>query len=353
MNALTPELIREAIRAYLNAPNWETARQVIETQQHVLLHPAAEVGFEQIIAMQIDEKLVQQMEQHLALLRRSREVGVDAAFTNPEALPNYPSAEALAIAIGGFIRTEECEDTLMYLRLNHRLLLHPDADSVFEALIDQAQDEEVEQLLNSHYAMVQSCREYGIDEGFARVKNSVWPDEPDPPPYEEIMQAVVGYVNTPDWQAARMVVEQAPELLLGLGADIVFAQIIASRSDDGTEKLNQYRQVLAWARTDGIDVAFERAAETFLVDVAPQHIAMAIAQFAQTSTWEEAHQVFETHQELLLSPLTSQIFDHLIDIAQRQGQHDMVEALEDHHLVCQWASEYGVDEAFRRAEAEL
>lgn len=354
MTPPTAEMISQTIRAFLSSPDWQSAKDTLKAQQDVLLHPATEVGFEQIIAMQSDPKLIQAMIQHLNLLRLSRRMGIDAAFENPGQGMVAPSSEALAIVIGGFVRTEECEDTLAYLYQNQRLLLHPAADAVFETLIEQADNDDTAQLLKSHYTMVQSCREYGIEAGFNRVKDSVWPDSPEPVPYEDIMHAVVSYVNTPDWASAQAVVESNQGLLLGLAADIVFAQIIASQQQKASvEKLHMYRKVLAWAREIGIEAAFERAEREFPSGPPLQAIADAIARFANTGSWPEARQAFDAHQHLLMHPAAPQVFEQLMTIVRERSQHDMLEALQDHLLVCQWVQEFGVEEAFRRAAAEL
>jgi hypothetical protein len=73
----------EAVRAFVNADDWDATRQVLQARQALLLRPEVEALFEANIAQARatgDERAVQILKLHLALLRDCQTHGIKAAF---------------------------------------------------------------------------------------------------------------------------------------------------------------------------------------------------------------------------------------------------------------------------------
>jgi hypothetical protein len=86
----------QAVRAFVNAEDWDATRQVVEAQQAVLFQPQVEALFEQNIARARaagEQRAVEMLELHLALLRQCQAVGLEAAFAQLQAAPREGSAD--------------------------------------------------------------------------------------------------------------------------------------------------------------------------------------------------------------------------------------------------------------------
>jgi hypothetical protein len=87
-----PELLLQAILAFVRARTWSESRRVVEERPE-LLSDAADALLGQLIAAQEDADVRRYLEEHRALLRRCREVGVERAFREKmEALARSLSA---------------------------------------------------------------------------------------------------------------------------------------------------------------------------------------------------------------------------------------------------------------------
>src|SRR5437899_3263874 len=76
--------IMGAIKDFVNAPDWEETRRVVEMQQGLLFRPEVETLFERNIthARIIGEELmVRTLEVLLDLLRECKTIGIEEAFT--------------------------------------------------------------------------------------------------------------------------------------------------------------------------------------------------------------------------------------------------------------------------------
>ncbi len=87
-----PEPLLQAILAFVRARTWSESRRVVEERPE-LLSDAADALLGQLIAAQEDADVRRYLEEHRALLRRCREVGVESAFREKmEALARSLSA---------------------------------------------------------------------------------------------------------------------------------------------------------------------------------------------------------------------------------------------------------------------
>ena len=81
-SAVSDEVV-QAVRDFVNAEDWDTTRQIVEAQQAVLFQPEVESLFEQNIARALtngNQRTVQMLESHLALLRECKTIGIGGAF---------------------------------------------------------------------------------------------------------------------------------------------------------------------------------------------------------------------------------------------------------------------------------
>jgi hypothetical protein len=73
----------QAVRDFVNAGDWAATRHVLEAQQAILFRPEVETLFEQNIAQARgsgNQRVVDVLEMHLALLRASKAKGITEAF---------------------------------------------------------------------------------------------------------------------------------------------------------------------------------------------------------------------------------------------------------------------------------
>jgi hypothetical protein len=77
----TSKEVRQAVHDFVNAEDWDATRQVVEAQQTLLFRPEVEALFEWNIAQTTGEQWkVDILEQHLALLRNCKKIGIAEAF---------------------------------------------------------------------------------------------------------------------------------------------------------------------------------------------------------------------------------------------------------------------------------
>ncbi|MBN1285445.1 MAG: hypothetical protein JXB47_08605 [Anaerolineae bacterium] len=87
---------------------------------------------------------------------------------------------------------------------------------------------------------------------------------PDELVIDALIKAIVAYNNTPNWDAARAVVEARREILLTSSADVIYEILIVAEGDKVVaRKLGARRVVLGLCRAVGIEAAFRRAKERF------------------------------------------------------------------------------------------
>jgi hypothetical protein len=77
----TSKEVRQAVHNFVQAEDWNATRQVVEAQQTLLFRPEVEALFEWNIAQTKEEQWkVDILEQHLALLRNCKKIGIAQAF---------------------------------------------------------------------------------------------------------------------------------------------------------------------------------------------------------------------------------------------------------------------------------
>ncbi len=265
-------------------------------------------------------------------------------------MDDTPTPDAIAEAIVAFVNTSDWGEARQIVEENRALLLDPSADVIFRQLLDAVQDNPDKiRVLVAHQTMLRWCRRYGIDEAFRRAEEG---DATAPQP-QDVADAIYQFVNTSDWDEAQAVAEAYKELLLHPHADDVFEAIIAAQGDDGrtVEVLRKHQTVLRWCREDGLSAGFERARQQQVQDDAISDlISQAVLAFVNTNSWDEAQQVVEEHQAVLLHPAADQVLEQVIAT---QEDESAIEILRSHRTVLQWCREVGIDMAFRRVQDSI
>jgi CHAT domain-containing protein len=106
----------------------------------------------------------------------------------------------------------------------------------------------------------------GVHTPYASGRPASRPTAPPRPPGaqvdpEEVARALEEYVNAPDWDASRAVVEEHPELLTNTALMLMRANVsrVAERvGPAASQVLARYLQTLEVAQREGVDFAFER-----------------------------------------------------------------------------------------------
>jgi hypothetical protein len=187
---------------------------------------------------------------------------------------------------------------------------------------------------------------------------------------QTIADAIVDFVQTPDWNAARAQVERHSLLLLRPAADTVF-QVLIDNAPPGTsaqtlEMLRQHRAILTQCREIGVEETFRRlttneprppapsqagpapSAGSGPSDAELQAIAEAIATFVQTPDWNAARAQVEQRSALLLRPIADEVFGAIIENAPEGTPQEAINMLRQHRAVLASCREVGIAETFRR-----
>jgi len=103
-----PDSLRTAVRAFVNAADWATSRQVVEDQQAVLLQPEVDSLFAANIAQAQatgDTDIAETLEVHRDVLRDCHTLGIPAAFARLDERRRSTAAPALPFAADLIPRT--------------------------------------------------------------------------------------------------------------------------------------------------------------------------------------------------------------------------------------------------------
>jgi hypothetical protein len=137
-----PADVMQAVREYVTAQDWSATRQVVEERQELLFQPEVEVVFEQNIARARadgEQRMLELLELHLALLRDCRSRGIAVAFEELEkaqadVLP-FP-AELISRSIAALLGSpQEKIAHMQYLTTQAA----PTTDEQFKALLNTIQ----------------------------------------------------------------------------------------------------------------------------------------------------------------------------------------------------------------------
>ncbi len=170
-----PRQLLETIFAFIQAETWAESRRIVEEHPE-LLSDEADGLLGQLIeaARELGEgDAVRLLEEHRALLRRCREVGVERAFAEEVGAQH---AELLLEALQAFVAADTWDESRRIVE-EHPELLSDEADALLGRMLEAEEvrrTSEVRRTLEKHRALLRRCREVGVARAFAeRVGSSV------------------------------------------------------------------------------------------------------------------------------------------------------------------------------------
>ena len=253
---MATDRLAEALEQYINTEDWEQGRRVVEDNQELLTDEALALLVESVgdYRRANRDEVADYLREHLAVLERSRQVGIDQAFREAsgrarEALearrrqlaglrPKSPTPIQAAVwelleaenpeqvdrALGGHPELAENEEALDYLDDLMRRAEEADYDEAMRLL------REYHQLLQAYYEL---------------------------PP---LLQALQELTAVPTWTEAREIFERHPELLSDeaiQSLDSLISEAEAQGDAATALALVAYRELLARSREVGPERALE------------------------------------------------------------------------------------------------
>ncbi len=253
--------VAEALEQYVNSQDWDEARQIVDRNKELLGDEARALLAESVVDYQEAgrDDLANYLEQHLKVLDRAREAGVDQAF-------NEASARA---------------EQVQQVRRTQLDSLRPKGPSGVQAavwqLLDAGSPEEVDRILEGHPELsqkqdglnyldelIKQARDKGQNEALSLMQeyHELLQSLYELPP---LMRALQEFMAVPTWSEARDVLKKHPELM-GDEAPRVMDSLIGEARKQGDENtanaLETYRRVLQRAREIGPEQAIEEASMT-------------------------------------------------------------------------------------------
>jgi len=153
------------LHQFINADTWAETRRIVEAHPE-LLTDAADALLGRLVDAareEGDEEAVRLLEEHRALLRRCREVGVERAFAE------RGGATELIEVLQAFLTADTWAESRRIVEA-HPELLTDAADALLGRMVDAARekgDERAVRLFEEHRALLRRCREAGVEQAFA------------------------------------------------------------------------------------------------------------------------------------------------------------------------------------------
>ncbi len=170
--------------------------------------------------------------------------------------------------------------------------------------------------------------------------------DPLPPPDAAAIDVIAAFINAPDWEASRAVLEAHPELMEPHFDRQMRGLIEAARlqNPELARHLIMHRELLERAREQGIDAAFEAATRP-----PDEALVNALLDFLRGEDWPASRRVLEAHP-MLLSEEAHRLLEELIQEAVTGGDSELAYHLSVHLDLLRTAAEVGYEEAFRRLD---
>ncbi len=226
----------QTLQEFIQASTWTESQRIVE-QHPELLGDEADTLLGQLVEAargQGDEDAARVLEEHRALLRRCREVGVAEAFA-AKMLP--PEAQERAAALG-----LTAEQALEMARLAAEM-----PSELLEALAELAargaeirSPEDLERLLSERPDLRQR-----LEEAARRAAGAV-----------PLLQTLQEFIQASTWAESRRILEAHPELLADEADTLLGMLIQAQEDEDARRYLEEHRALLRRCREVGIPRAF-------------------------------------------------------------------------------------------------
>ncbi len=257
---MTVDKLSEALEQFVNTEDWDEARQVVEQNRELMSDEAVNLLQQSVKDYRESgrSEVANYLEEHLNILKRSREAGVEEAFNEAnqravEALqaqrreldtlrPTSPTP--IQSAVWQLLDADTPEAVDRALSENPQLSQQEESVNYLDELTRQAQERDLsqaERILGDYRDLLQAFFEL--------------------PP---LMMALQEFMSVPTWSEAGEVIKQNPDLLGDeslQNMDSLIAEAEAQGDQATADTLRTYRQVIARAREAGIDQAIQEAME--------------------------------------------------------------------------------------------
>ncbi|NDJ53156.1 MAG: hypothetical protein GYB68_08750 [Chloroflexi bacterium] len=241
-----------AILSFLSASSWSSAQGIVEDHPD-LLRPKAELMLDSLIKeakAQGNQQTAFNLILHRNKLREARNAPFDIVFRDTPTDNNNAMD-----AVRALIDVESLEQARSTINANP-ILLSLDVEHVFDMLTAMAEvndDQPAATTLQTYRELLQACRAVGVDVAFDMAGGNL--------PNEELMNAMLEYVNAPDWPATRQVVEAHPQLVSDeaiRGFDMLIEGARAQGHNTAVMRMTGHKALLESIQEIGIDDAFHR-----------------------------------------------------------------------------------------------
>jgi len=246
----------EALEQFINTSDWDDARRVAEQRPELLSDEALALLAESIADYRLSERdqVADYLEEHRAVLDRTREVGIEQAFAEAnerarvnlarrqQELNSLRPAETtpLQAAIWELLDADNPETLDRILAEHPEFTEREDAVTYLDELIAEAERNGYEQalkILRDYHELLQAYFEL--------------------PP---VMLALQEFIAAPTWEEARDILNAHPELMSTEALstlDSLIAEADAQDDQPSADALRMYRRVLERSRDLGIEAAWE------------------------------------------------------------------------------------------------
>lgn len=364
--------VSDALQAFVNVP-FQGKRAILEREQHLLLTDVADYLATKLIRMNINsnepdaQRTADYIEAHRNMLRRCREFGISAVWSEFEArsraqehLPRDGDPQSILLAFMAFDNAPFSQERLV-LEQEQRHLLTDTAEQLLVNLIGEAEQRDGADKLNAvkHWKalryLLRQARKTGIavaweelearENMLARIEQEA--------DLVELRDTILALATVPS-QNLREMLEREQHLLLTDSAeqliDVFIQQAQQSDEFDFANNLTTMRILIHRAREIGIDATFKEIEEvdiSLVAGLTPSDllpVLSAVQKFVFAYEPEEIRSALERYRDVLLSDTAERVLkQHILD-AKRQGQDQhWIEHLERHLVLLRTMRNSGVE----------
>ena len=252
--ASSAQELTDKLLSFVQAETWGESKAYLAEHPELLTGEALAV-LARLIEGQESEEARRILRRHQALLAEVRQKGLDEAFA-----PLIISYQQVSDAVLAFVNAKSWGESKRLVEQERELLLSEMALEVFADLLEQYKENKgAIRTLTEHRDLLIRCRKEGIEAAFAerlRPQESASQQQNRPP--QQVIDAVLAFVNAKSWGESQRLVEQERELLLSEMALEVFANLLEQYKENkgAIRTLTEYRDLLIRCRKEGIEAAF-------------------------------------------------------------------------------------------------
>lgn len=344
---------------FVTARSWPASKRVLRAHEDTLLSDQADLALGVFIdrAESTGDDAADVLRRHRKLLRRCREIGIDAAFAEIDGSRPEDDETSPIQLVRQFATAPTTQEAVDLIRA-HPELVDPAAIEQLEALVEFATkdgNQSAAQGLQERLDLLSRCAELGLDAALDESHGGA-PDDVEP---GRLMALLTQFGAMPGLRDARRLVEDNPvlrtqaadaamEVMLDLAGQTATTEIV--------DQIKARRHLLRRCRTVGVERAFEEARSSVGPDSDDtghytqdkSRLAATIMEFVMAPSWEASKRVLVTHDELM-SDAADNAFDVFISGAETAGD-GAAEMLRTHQILLRRCREIGVDAAFQELD---